>query len=290
MFSINLIKQFLFLLLFSCSLSGAGWIWCKSYPWVYHSGNMEWLYIASDGQPWLHDGQNWEQRPSSFFDETGWVWMHDEKYGFSNTHGKWLYFGGQDETTNVYSTRYKDWKEWELATATNDITIDLNHVPVDLSGNPIFSNLLNNDPNLSLTLNNANSLTNLTELSGLSKLRNLKIWWANRLSDLTGLSDLPNLTTLSIDDANNLTDLTGLSDLTNLTSLTIYGDSLTDLKGLSGLTNLTSLTIYAKVLTDISALAELQNLTTLSLKGFDSITDNQITLLKQALPNTEISH
>ena len=87
------------------------------------------------------------QKPSSFFDETGWVWMHDEKYGFSNAHGKWLYFGGQDETTMDFP-RYKDWKEWELATATNHLTIDLNDVPVDLSGNPIFSNLLNNDPNL----------------------------------------------------------------------------------------------------------------------------------------------
>ena len=98
-----------------------GWIWCKSYPWVYHSGNMEWLYIASDGQPWLHDGENWEQKPSSFFGETGWVWMHNEKYGFSNTHDKWLYFGDMINTS-VFSSRYKDWKGWELATATNKKT------------------------------------------------------------------------------------------------------------------------------------------------------------------------
>ena len=130
---------------------------------------------------------------------------------FRMLDGKWLYFGGQDETTNVYSTRYKDWKEWELATATNDITIDLNDVPVDLSGNPIFSIPNSNYRNLFITLNNAEPLTQLSSLSNLPNLTTLKIYSAKN-SDLTGLSGLTNLTTLTIGYAKSLTDLTGLSN------------------------------------------------------------------------------
>ena len=132
---------------------------------------------------------------------------------------------------------------------------------------------------------------------------------------------MPNLTTLTIDYADSLTDLTVLSNLPNLTTLTIdawaydyYTPSITSLTGLSELPNLTYLTIKgAQLLTDIIAPSRNNlNLTTQNYlkkhlvinryfctsrtkepdlppsKRCTSITDNQITLLKQALQTLKL--
>ena len=150
----------------------------------------------------------------------------------------------------------------------------------------------------------------LTDISSLKELTNLTTLWLhnNQLTDISSLKELKNLTDLNLSN-NQLTDISPLKEFKNLTDLRLYYNQLTDISPLKELKNLTYLRLYNNQLTDISPLKELKNLTTLWLNN-NQITDistlkelkqleylylqnnqlskNQITALKEALPNLKI--
>ena len=130
-------------------------------------------------------------------------------------------------------------------------------------------------PNLTgLKLNNHDSLTDLSGLSGLKSLTSLDLRGCSRLTDLHELSGLRDLTSLNLDECSALTDLNGLSGLNKLTSLNLAGCSrLTDLRGLSGLKNLTSLSLAGCTSLVDLGLSGLEKLTSLDLRWCSRLTD-----------------
>ena len=130
-----------------------------------------------------------------------------------------------------------------------------------------------------------NSLTDVSPLSGLTRLETLSLI-GNSLTDVSPLSGLTNLTRLWL-IGNSLTDVSPLSGLTRLEILDLSGNSLAgvslsgltrleylDLSGnnitdvsLSGLTNLTDLDLESNIITDVSPLVGLTNLIELDLRG-----------------------
>jgi len=132
---------------------------------------------------------------------------------------------------------------------------------------------------------------------------------SSQIRDLSPLADSTQLTLLSLYD-NEITDLTPLAGLTELTELQLYGNqiknltSLAELKNLEklflsknqifdvtplkGLTKLEELNLGKNQIIAISPLASLTNLTELSLEG-NITTEDQKTLLRNALPNCKIS-
>ena len=108
------------------------------------------------------------------------------------------------------------------------------------------------------------NFTDISALSGLTKLTSLTLGWG-RFTNISALSGLTKLTSLHLQG--NFTDISALSGLTKLTSLSLVGGSFTDISALSGLTNLTRLSLWGRF-TDISALSGLTNLTKLDLDAF----------------------
>ena len=117
---------------------------------------------------------------------------------------------------------------------------------------------------------NSNSASNLSPLSGLTKLIRLNLW-GNGISDISPLERLTNLTQLDLSD-NSISDISPVAELTNLTHLDLDGNPLSDISAVTGLTNLTFLDIWRTPISDISPVAGLTNLTTLGL-GSNSISD-----------------
>ena len=112
---------------------------------------------------------------------------------------------------------------------------------------------------------NSNSVSDLSPLSGLTKLRNL--WLPhNAISDLSPVTGLTNLTSLFLWD-NLISDLSPVTGLTNLRELYLGNNSISDISAVAGLTNLTRLGIGNNNISDISAVAGLTNLTFLSLSN-----------------------
>ncbi len=134
----------------------------------------------------------------------------------------------------------------------------------DLTGLEFATNLTE------LNLADNHLITDLSVLSGLTKLRKL-VLYGNQITDISALRGLTNLTELSL-GSNQITDISALRGLTNLTRLYLGGSTLTDISALRGLTNLTILGLGSNQITDISALRGLTNLTELSL-GVNQITD-----------------
>ncbi|MDX1303225.1 leucine-rich repeat domain-containing protein [Photobacterium sp.] len=144
----------------------------------------------------------------------------------------------------------------------------------------------------SFTIYGSNTLTALSPLLSLSKLKYLYIRTA-ALTDISPLQALPNLEQVNITNNINLTDFsslplfpklkgiditgTGFSDTTifkslpYLTNLAISDTPVRDISFLEDLPNLTSISLYNLALTDISKLALLPELT------FVNLTNNQIT-------------
>ena len=114
-----------------------------------------------------------------------------------------------------------------------------------------------------LTLNN-NNISDISVLSGLTNLTSLNLSH-NSVSDISAVAGLAKLTGLTLN--NNISDISVLSGLTNLTSLNLSYNSVSDLSPLTGLTNLTSLNLSHNSVSDISAVAGLTKLTSLSLWG-----------------------
>ena len=98
----------------------------------------------------------------------------------------------------------------------------------------------------------ANSVSNISALSGLTKLTHLDLA-DNNVSDISALSGLTKLTHLDLPD-NNVSDISALSGLTNLTWLDLQRNNVSDISALSGLTNLTFLDLWINNVSDISPL------------------------------------
>ena len=117
---------------------------------------------------------------------------------------------------------------------------------------------------------NSNSISDLSPLSGLTKLESLNLE-ANSIADVSALSGLTSLTYLNL-YKNSISDISALSGLTSLTWLNLFNNSITDVSALSGLTNLEGLNLINNSIADVSALSGLTNLEYLYLIS-NSITD-----------------
>ena len=93
----------------------------------------------------------------------------------------------------------------------------------DLTGLEHAKNLIFLAIHHNSTIDN-NSLSNLSPLSGLTKLKTLDLW-GNSISDLSPLSGLTQLTTLNL-SKNSISDVSELVGLTQLTHLDLRGNPL----------------------------------------------------------------
>ncbi|MBC2140531.1 leucine-rich repeat domain-containing protein, partial [Listeria innocua] len=128
-----------------------------------------------------------------------------------------------------------------------------------------------------ITQSDLDSITSVTisywgasNLSGMEHLTNLTNLFLNgnpTLSDISPLSGLTKLTTLRISDS-NVSDISPLSGLTNLTSLDLRNNQISDISPLSGLTKLTT-TLYLEnnQISDVSPLSGLTKLQALNLNN-----------------------
>ena len=106
---------------------------------------------------------------------------------------------------------------------------------------------------------------------------------------------LENLTLINIEDSyldlsnTNIKNLSGISSLTHLTTLILSNSSIEDYSLLPNFDQLTELNLSNTSITDLSPLAGMTHLTTLNLKN-TSVVSDQINLLKQYLPSTNITY
>ena len=160
---------------------------------------------------------------------------------------------------------------------TADEMATLEELVPDYPGHPGYSSLegLQYATNMTaLELRNERpfegKLTDLSPLSGLTKLTNLTIWFSN-VSDLSPLSGLTELTQLNL-FWSNISDASPLSSLTELTYLSLRSNNVADLSPLSNLAKLTNLDLSYNVFFDISSLSNLTELTSLNL-SFNNVSD-----------------
>lgn len=297
------------MMLIACSAYGNGWMWIKSYPWIYSDTAKSWLYIASEGIPSVYNNNSWETKTSSYFSELGWVWMKDANFGYSHKDEKWIYLSNHDEnSTFFFDSNSSSWLSWK-----NFSKLQITHLELsddDLKPNQSSSsNTLNlisftgskQDFSLVQDYPRLNSIKYLGHTfspissSELSKLTSLEISFAKKSwmmdaigpdeADLSAIADLTNIerlvltgayeptVTLGGGEANLygglISDLSPLSNLTNLTYLEISGANITNISSLRNFSKLTSLTISLESNTDISPLSGLQNLEHLVLNGAD---------------------
>ena len=100
----------------------------------------------------------------------------------------------------------------------------------------------------------------ITNITGIEHATNLQtfVLWRNSFSDLTPLTNLTALTEIRIGDCRNISDVSPLRNLTNLTKLGLQGNNISDVSALSGLTNLTWLRLVRNPITDFSPLSGLK--------------------------------
>ena len=98
----------------------------------------------------------------------------------------------------------------------------------------------------------ANSVSNISALSGLTKLTHLDLA-DNNVSDISSLSGLTNLTHLDLAD-NGVSNISALSGLTKLTWLNLRYNDVSDISALSGLTKLTWLNLGSNDVSNLSPL------------------------------------
>ena len=138
---------------------------------------------------------------------------------------------------------------------------------------------------------NSNSVSNLSPLSGLTKLTGLWLQH-NAITDISPVAGLTNLTQLEL-GSNNISDISAIAGLTNLTRLGLWENSIPDISAVSGLTKLVGLWLWDNAITDISAVAGLTNLTYLALGGNNisdiSAVSGLTNLMDLHLPGNNIS-
>ena len=164
----------------------------------------------------------------------------------------------------------------------------------DLTGFEAASNLtwLNlNGERVDGRVINSNSVSNLSPLSGLTKLTGLWLQH-NAITDISPVAGLTNLTQLEL-GSNNISDISAIAGLTNLTRLGLWENSISDISAVSGLTKLVGLWLWDNAITDISAVAGLTNLTYLALGGNNisdiSAVSGLTNLMDLHLPSNNIS-
>ena len=106
---------------------------------------------------------------------------------------------------------------------------------------------------------NSNSVSDLSPLSGLTKLTELWLQ-RNAISDISAVARLTNLKMLGL-NGNLVSDISPVTELTNLTELYLSDNHISDISPVAGLTNLTSLDLDGNSITNISAIAGLTKLT-----------------------------
>ena len=129
--------------------------------------------------------------------------------------------------------------------------------------------------------------SNLIDISGLEKFRNLKTLYIYfcKVSDISALENLTNLTHLDLEH-NKISDISALKNLTNLTWLNLSGNQVSDINALENLTNLNYLNLVHNKVKDISALKNLIRLTELNLY-YNQVED--ISALKNLTSLTELN-
>jgi Leucine-rich repeat (LRR) protein len=132
----------------------------------------------------------------------------------------------------------------------------------------------------------SSQIRDLTPLADSTQLTLLSLY-DNELTDLTPLAGLTELTELQL-YGNQIKDLTSLAELKNLEKLFLSKNQIFDVTPLKGLTKLEELNLGKNQIIAISPLASLTNLTELRLEG-NITTEDQRTLLRNALPNCKIS-
>lgn len=128
-------------------------------------------------------------------------------------------------------------------------------------------------PNLTgLTLNRAlfdsdgGEDFDLSPLAGLTKLECLYVCCAN-ISDISALSGMTNMKDLWIWGNHNITDISALAGMTQMESLWIKDNQITDISALANMKNLVYLYMEDNQVTDLSPLAGLTKLTNILLSG-----------------------
>lgn len=124
-----------------------------------------------------------------------------------------------------------------------------------------------------LELGNPNFDNDITDISGIEKLKGLEELTINstHVQNITPLSKLTNLTYLDLQD-NQIRDITPLVGLTNLNELRLAHNQISDITPLAKLTELENLNLGYNQISDITPLASLKKLTHLIL-AYNSISD-----------------
>ena len=137
---------------------------------------------------------------------------------------------------------------------------------------------------------NSNTVSDVSALSGLTRLRSLNLEGTN--IDMSTLSGLTHLRSLYL-GSNNISDISALSGLTHLRSLFLGGNNISDISALSGLTHLSWLHLGDNNISDISALSGLTSLTSLYLVNNNisdiSVLSGLTNLISLYLVNNNIS-
>jgi Leucine-rich repeat (LRR) protein len=105
---------------------------------------------------------------------------------------------------------------------------------------------LENCNNLVEFLFSSHNITDLTPLSGLTKLENLALDQTHILSDISPLANLVNLTELNL-SSNNISDISALKNLTKLTSLRLSYNPINDIAALEDMKELNELRMISSL-------------------------------------------
>ncbi len=142
------------------------------------------------------------------------------------------------------------------------------------------------------------SYNQLTNLYGIDKLTNLSSLHLrhNYITDITGIKNLTNLKYLDLDNSswidkqrNKINDISEIGYLTELVDLDFEVVDGVDISALSNLSKLESLHLGGNsTISDVTPLFQLTNLTRLVVAG-RSVTNQDLELLKQNLPNCQVS-
>ena len=113
---------------------------------------------------------------------------------------------------------------------------------------------------------NSNSISDLSPLSGLTKLTELNLF-RNTIADLSPLSNLTELIELDLSGNVYISDLSPLSGLAGMRTLQLYSNNISDLSPLSNLTDLRWLGVSNNLIWDIVPLSSLTELRGVSLSN-----------------------
>lgn len=127
------------------------------------------------------------------------------------------------------------------------------------------------------------SLTDISFIKDMPKLKYLHIECQRNLKDISPLAGMKSITSIKL-NRNGIVDISPLSDMTQLTNLHLFHNSISDISAVRKLTNLTTLYFGDNNISDISAIAGLTNLKCLWIAEnpiFDISAVRELTQLEQ---------